>query len=163
MLNQASLDSFFYFITQFGGFFIVGLACFLVILFLWWRNSDLIKYFIIAVASNEVLVYFFKKIIDKPRPFGAVVYGEHGGSMPSGHAAISILLYGYVCYLIVKFYPKTEWRSLLGSLLLVLILLIGFSRLYLNVHYFSDVIAGYLLGGSTLFYLVRISERKGRK
>lgn len=162
-INQAYLDSFFNFITRFGGFFVITLVCLSVILFLWKRNRDLIKYFVVAVVSNEALVYLAKKIIDRPRPFRAVIYGEHGGSMPSGHAAISILLYGYICYLIVKFYPHRWSKSMMIFLLSGLILLIGFSRLYLDVHYFSDVVAGYLLGAATLFYLVKISLKRQRK
>lgn len=158
-LNRPYLVSFFEFITDFGDFLIVGAVTLLILRFLWKRNKDLIKYFIVALVSNEIFVYLIKKVVGRVRPFGALKYAEFSGSLPSGHSAISIFLYGYICYLIVSFYPKSWRRDIAVLSFSILILLIGFSRLYLNLHYLSDVLAGYLIGLTSLLFLIK-STRK---
>lgn len=69
-----------------------------------------------------------------------------GYSFPSGHSIISVSFYGYLITYILEHTKKT-WLIILGVLF---ILGIGFSRIYLGVHYFSDVLAGYSLGALTL-------------
>lgn len=159
-LSDPAWLNFFHIVTLFGGFFIVAIVCSLVVWFLWSKKPVLIKYFIPALLINEALVYLIKNLAGRLRPFGALKYQEYDGSMPSGHSAIAFFLYGYVCYLIVRFYPAGWKRNIAVLSLVVLILLIGFSRLYMNVHYLSDVLAGFLLGGITLFQLIKISNQR---
>lgn len=150
---------FFEVVTKFGGVTFAFIVSLLVVWFLWRKDAKLIRHFLVAIFVNEALVYLIKNAVGRLRPLGAVRYGEFGGSFPSGHAAIAIFLYGFICYLFIKFYPRGARRSLIIGLFSALIVLIGFSRIYLNVHYPSDVLAGYLLGGTILFFLVRTSER----
>ncbi|GAP94477.1 phosphatase PAP2 family protein [Leptolyngbya sp. NIES-2104] len=65
-------------------------------------------------------------------------------SFPSGHAMLSIVMYGLLGYLLATRYPK--YRNLIILSMLILIALIGFSRMYLGVHWFTDIIAGYAAG-----------------
>ena len=150
------LDLFFHQISAFGNFFVVLVVFLFVASFLWRRDRRLLNYFVAAVFLNETLVYTAKKLVSRLRPIGALGYEEFSGSLPSGHAAISILLFGYICHLMVRFYKKGFWRDAAILLLVTLVVLIGFSRLYLDVHYLSDVLLGYLLGGVILFFLTRI-------
>jgi undecaprenyl-diphosphatase len=69
-----------------------------------------------------------------------------GLSFPSGHALMSVTFYGLLIYIVFKNVANKSLRWTLISLLLVLILTIGFSRIYLRVHYASDVIAGFCVG-----------------
>ena len=99
-------------------------------------------------AGGGVLDWGLKRVIHRPRPSGASAF-LHGESFsfPSGHAMGSLFGYGMLAYLLVRFWAKT-WRQRLTIVVLttVLVVLIGLSRLYLGVHYFSDVIAGYAAG-----------------
>lgn len=155
---QLDLENLFLFITRFGGTTITIIVFLAVAYLLWSKDRTLIRYFITLFICNETLVYIIKKVVGRERPLGALKYSEFGASMPSGHAAVAVFLYGYICYLINRFYPKSLWRDLVIIMLVILIFLIGISRIYLNVHYPSDVLAGYILGGTALFYLVRYSK-----
>jgi undecaprenyl-diphosphatase len=81
----------------------------------------------------------------RPNPIAAGVFEEQAFSFPSGHAMMSAAFFLYLTYLgwrLLRGWP----RLLLASGLVVLVLLIGLSRLYLGVHYLTDVIAGYIAG-----------------
>jgi undecaprenyl-diphosphatase len=95
-----------------------------------------------------VLETVLKHAIHRPRPIYASAF-LHGGSFsfPSGHAMGSLVAYGMCAYLLVTFWTERSSRQILVSgAALVLIVAIGLSRLYLGVHYFSDVVAGYAAG-----------------
>jgi undecaprenyl-diphosphatase len=99
-------------------------------------------------AGGGILDWGLKQIIHRPRPAGASTFlnGE-SWSFPSGHAMGSLFGYGMLAYLLARFWAKT-WRQRLTIMIVALVLAqgIGLSRLYLGVHYFSDVVAGYASG-----------------
>jgi membrane-associated phospholipid phosphatase len=110
----------------------------------WVTLAGWIAAFVGAGALNWVL----KLIIHRQRPTGSegFVYGQ-SFSFPSGHAMGSLIGYGMLAYLLISLWPTARRRPLaVVAYALVLTLLIGFSRLYLGVHYLSDVIAGYAAG-----------------
>ena len=80
------------------------------------------------------------------RPTGIGVYDETFFSFPSGHATIAVACYGFIAYFLIR--QTGTWRSRfnLSFAAIMLIAAIGFSRLYLGVHFLSDVLGGYLLG-----------------
>lgn len=126
----------------------------------------LIKYkkgifFSIIICLDTIVNLIVKKIIGRNRPdkINWLVI-EKGYSFPSGHAMISITFYGLLIYFITKSNIKKSTKILLSIILGVLILLIGLSRIYLGVHYFSDVIGGLLWGGLLLFSYIKLIERK---
>lgn len=84
---------------------------------------------------------------------------------PSGHTASYVVFCGYLAYLALKYIKNEKLRTTLFITTLIIIVLIGPSRLYLHVHWFSDVIAGYLLGLSLLLFIIslhRYAEEKKR-
>jgi undecaprenyl-diphosphatase len=84
--------------------------------------------------------------VDRPRPsLVAPIATAHGKSFPSGHAMSSVVVYGS---LLLVFFPvlTRAWRRRCLVGVVVLMLVIGFSRLALGVHYISDVVGGYVLG-----------------
>jgi undecaprenyl-diphosphatase len=71
---------------------------------------------------------------------------QKGLSFPSGHAIMSMTFYGLLIYIFNHSVEHPALRIILCGLLVVLVLLIGFSRVYLRVHYASDVLAGFIIG-----------------
>jgi undecaprenyl-diphosphatase len=120
----------------------------LIITVLFWKRKDYILYgsmLIITLESSHLLVTFLKEVFKRDRPDILRLVTENSYSFPSSHALISICFYGFLIYLTYKLI-KGNIKYVIYSLLILLILLIGISRIYLGVHYASDVIAGYSAG-----------------
>ena len=106
---------------------------------------------IITVLSNQII----KRIIKRPRPNHLRLIKQGGYSYPSGHAMIAIGLYGLILYFVNKKVKDKKQRICFSSLLTFIMIGIGISRVYVGVHYPSDIIAGYLL--SSLILICEIS------
>ncbi len=102
----------------------------------------------VSVFGGGAAAIFLKELIHRVRPEAAFqAYRETGFSFPSGHATLAVACYGFLIYLAYRMMPAGNKRTALVTALTILIALIVFSRLYLGVHYLSDVIGGLLLGG----------------
>jgi len=104
-----------------------------------------IKIPVIAISS-VLLMYLLKLIFNRPRPLLPLLEAAHGLSFPSGHALNSVTFYGLLIYLAWKNISSRPLRIGLTVILLLIILMIGISRIYLKVHYATDVLAGYTVG-----------------
>ena len=102
-----------------------------------------------------------KLIFTRPRPFGINLIEESGFSYPSGHAMVSMSYFGFIAYLLYKNQKNKFTKSILIITLILTILTIGFSRIYLGVHYLSDVIGGFLL--SIIYLIIYIKATKVNK
>ena len=102
---------------------------------------------IVVTAINQILKFIFTR----PRPFEWMLIEESGYSFPSGHAMVSMAFYGMLIFLIWQTQISKTKKKLWTIVLTVLILLIGISRIYLGVHYASDIIGGFTL---SLSYLI---------
>ncbi len=114
-----------------------------------WRNGRRrhAVLLLVAVAGAGVLNVLLKGIFVRPRPtFPDIYYQEIGFSFPSGHAMLSVVLYGTLAYVIGKTLPSRRARIVLAVGAAIIALIIGFSRIYLGVHYLSDVLAGWSAG-----------------
>ncbi|MEO8580720.1 MAG: bifunctional DedA family/phosphatase PAP2 family protein, partial [Gemmatimonadales bacterium] len=100
-----------------------------------------------AFIGAGILTATLKTVIQRPRPTGAnqFLHGE-SFSFPSGHALGSLIGYGMLAYLLIRVVDQRRTKTLVVGASLALVLAIGFSRLYLGVHYFSDIVAGYAAG-----------------
>ena len=96
---------------------------------------------VIATLLNQLLKY----IIQRPRPEGYRLIVESGYSFPSGHSMVSMAFYGLIIYLIWKMVKNKRIKYVACGILGFLIPMIGFSRIYLGVHYASDVIGGFAI------------------
>lgn len=152
----------FFVITLFGEVFTVIFFAILVSLFLLRKRlkKEIIALWV-AVIGSSATTYLLKIIIDRPRPIDAVII-EDSASFPSGHATVAVAFYGFLAYLLFNNIKNKKYRAPIILAGAVLIFLIGFSRLYLGVHYLSDVLAGYLVG--LLWLVVGIGyNRRGVK
>ena len=136
----------------------IWFLCFTIITFLFFKN----KWIGIMMGINTLLIAGFnlilKDIFAISRPVYALIE-EIGYSYPSGHAMASLAFYGFLIYLIYKLMRKGFKRSFLIIFLLFLILAIGFSRIYLGVHYPSDIIGGYLFSfGYLLVFILGLKK-----
>lgn len=107
---------------------------------------------ILSVIFNNI----FKLIFRRDRPLLIALITENGYSYPSGHAMISILFFGTLSYVISK--SNIKYKNIIRVFLGVFIILIGISRIYLGVHYASDIIGGYLLGMIVLLIVITIKK-----
>lgn len=112
--------------------------------------------FAVAIIGAGAASYAIKMLVGRMRPSGLIPsFIETSSSFPSGHAMFAMALYGFLAFLLCKKY--TKHTALITALATILILAIGFSRLYLGLHFPSDVIAGYLLGGLCFIIGIKIS------
>ena len=136
------------FITNFGGAIFLIIAT--IILFILIKNKkigfSIISNLVIVTILNQLL----KNILQRPRPNEFRIVEETGYSFPSGHSMASMAFYGYLIYLIYKYVKNKYLKWTLIVLLGILICTIGISRIYLGVHYTSDVLGGFLISISYL-------------
>ena len=101
---------------------------------------------IFSVVSNNLI----KFLIKRPRPNVLRLVTETNYSYPSGHAMISVLFYGTIITLLNR--NNIKYRKIINIILMLIILLVGVSRIYLGVHYASDIIGGYLISTGILLF-----------
>lgn len=96
-----------------------------------------------------------KGIFTRERPIGINLINETSYSYPSGHSMVGLAYYGFLIYLIQKYIKNKKIKNILTIGLIINILSIGFSRIYLGVHYLTDILGGFLLG--SIFLIIYIS------
>lgn len=131
-----------------------------IISIIYFRKKKESKYIAINLAIIFVCNQILKRIIARPRPNEFRIVEETGYSFPSGHSMVSMAFYGLFIYLIYKKIDNKYLKWTLITLLSILILLIGVSRIYLGVHYASDVCAGFLLSISYLIGFIHFISKK---
>ena len=117
---------------------------------------------LLGIFSVTAIVPALKEIVDRPRPSEpiATILGEFSGtSFPSGHSTLSMVLFGLIFYLAPRLIPdrRAVWGVRLASVIMVL--LGGMSRVYLGVHWPSDVMGGYVVGAVVLALLIALHRR----
>ncbi|HUS01899.1 MAG TPA: phosphatase PAP2 family protein [Chitinophagaceae bacterium] len=100
----------------------------------------------VVALSSLLLMFVLKTIFHRNRPLIPLLEAAKGYSFPSGHATMSITFYGLMIYIVWHHIQKTWLKWSLTILLVLLIIFIGVSRVYLRVHYPSDVLAGFCVG-----------------
>lgn len=137
------------FITNIGGaIFVISLT---TILFFVIKDKKIGISIITNLGIVTILNQIIKFIMQRPRPTEFRIIEETGYSFPSGHSMVSLAFYGYLIYLIYKYINNKHLKRTLIIILSVLICIIGVSRIYLGVHYTSDVLGGFLI---SLAYLI---------
>lgn len=103
-----------------------------------------------VIAVDEALNFYLKHLFERPRPnLFLEIAALHSYSFPSGHAMAAAAIYGMIAVVIARLAPRI--RIWVAVLTLLLVMLIGLSRIYLGVHWVTDVLAGYAAGATLLF------------
>lgn len=149
-LRSDTLTSFFTFVTWWGSWLsIVVLAAGVGFVLYKRGNLTLLRTLGVTLVSVEATTFILKLVVARPRPLGGLVTTEDL-SFPSGHASVAVAFYGFLALVLLK-QTSVPWiKYLIIGLTSSVVVLIGVSRLYLGVHYVSDVIAGYIVGGCAL-------------
>ncbi|ARS37564.1 phosphatase PAP2 family protein [Pontibacter actiniarum] len=155
-LRTDLLSSAIYYFTQLGSVYGVGFtfvtAMGVLLLKGKWHHGVAL---LVSVLGSGISIYFTKAYFHRERPMDVGYYDLSSFSFPSGHAAGSVALVGMLCILIYQERDQIKAASAWLWLGLLYILLIGFSRIYLGVHFLTDVAGGYLLG--SLWVMVALS------
>ncbi len=143
------ISGFYKFITNFASGIMVGIIS-LVFLIIF-KNKRYGGFIFLNVFNIFVLNFLLKLLFMRDRPYELMIIDEVGYSFPSGHAMAAFGFYGFIIYLLWHFNLAKSAKIIFSVLLGALIILIGVSRIYLGVHYASDVLAGYMV---SLAYLI---------
>ena len=134
------------------------LIVFSLLVFFIFKNK---KYGIFSLINLIFIVIFnqiLKNIFERNRPIDWMIIKETGYSFPSGHAMVSMGFYGMFIYLVWRCDIKKTYKIVLTIIFSILIILIGISRIYLGVHYASDIIAGFVISASYLIIAISVLE-----
>ena len=161
LLRTPFLAQVFYTITNFANQITIGILGAVALLYLYFKKELAYLYALVLIClGTEANVYLIKILINRARPVADIAYYiEKDPSFPSGHSAIAMAFFGFVTYYLIHHIQGGRKKSLVILLGTLLILLIGFSRLYLGVHFLSDVLGGFLMGGLWLVAGITFRER----
>jgi len=141
--------------------FLIPANLFLIVILLLYKKKWMAIRAVLISLSSLGFMSLLKNLLKRQRPPDPLVEGITNFSFPSGHAFMGMTFYGLLIWFAVV-YMKSKWqRNFVIIFFSVLILAIGFSRVYLRVHYATDVVAGFLIGFLWLFaclYLIRKME-----
>lgn len=156
LMNNAN-TAFLKFITHLGGAtFLIGLTILLMIFI----KDKGIK---LLIPLNLIIIFVLnqamKLIVQRPRPAEFAIINETGYSFPSGHSMVSMAYYGFLIWLVYRYMQNRGLKTLLILIFTVLIPLVGISRIYLGVHYASDVLAGFCISLVYLILFIKVANR----
>lgn len=147
-------------LTELGDTIVVIVVTAAVLLWLAWKRAwRTAAYWLVAIGGASALNTVIKVALHRPRPTELFYAGWSAFSFPSGHSTVNLALYGFLAFLIGREIRPT-WRPPVAFTALSFVLLIGFSRLYLGAHWFSDVIGGFAFATAWLAILAFFYSRR---
>ena len=156
--RNTMLTIIFFFFTLLGQVPIVFIITFFAALYLWIEGKHwYVVPLLVSVIGCGFITLLAKELFARVRPELGLVQ-ELTFAFPSGHAGIAVALFGFLGYVVLREMNDREKEIIIFFLAALLILLIGLSRLYLGVHYLSDIVSGYFVGLFWLVIAVLLSE-----
>lgn len=159
--HNSSMTSFFKAITN-----LVSAPALVIICLIIWINISTRKYgkvVVLNLITVYLVNYLLKLLFARERPIGIALIEESGYSFPSGHSMVSMAYFGLFIYLIYHSHLRNFIKFTFILLLSFLVFLIGVSRIYLGVHYPSDVIGGFLLSVAYLILFTHLVLIQGKE
>lgn len=147
-------------LTEMGSVWFTAMVSVMILLYLWFRGKDkwTMLFYAIAMGGGGLLILLLKEFFRIERPSINEAIDAVGYSFPSGHAMGSMILYGFIAYLVVRSALKKKTKIILTAALLLLASLVAVSRVYLSAHYPSDVVAGQAGGLAWLLFCIILLE-----
>ncbi len=158
MLRTPVWTNIMFIVTSFGadvtilGVFIVGAV------FSMRKKKKEAILFSISIFIGLGINLLLKSIFERARPDMNPLLDLHSYSYPSGHAMNAFVFYGLLAFYLIKFTKKSLFEVAIAVVFSVLVILIGLSRIYLGVHYPTDVFAGYLAGFWVVIAVIKIDS-----
>ncbi|SDQ86515.1 undecaprenyl-diphosphatase [Virgibacillus subterraneus] len=158
--DDSSVYTFFRWTTELGSEEFLVPFTIIITLMLWWIFRDWLPALVFGIGTltSHGLNILIKKLVERERPSILVAANAEGYSFPSGHAMISMVCYGLLAYFITKNLTSAKATFVVQFLFALLIFLIGISRYMINVHYLTDVLAGFIFGFIFLVGLIYLYE-----
>jgi undecaprenyl-diphosphatase len=163
-VRTAGETSFFSSVTVLANAQILILVVAVAAVVLWWKRRRFLAVTVVATALLQEGLYFaVKQIVGRSRPDAALaLLVDTTPSFPSGHVMRTVVAYGFIAYLLFKAFRSTGAKAAAVACYLLAVLLVAMSRVYLGVHYPSDVWGSMLLGSAVLAAVVGILEIAAR-
>lgn len=149
------------FITEFGNYTVMIPV--IILFYLFNKDKSFNRYFTINLVAIFTSNFIVKNIIRRDRPIDINLIIENGFSFPSGHSMVSFAFYGFIIYYVYCSHLSKLGKTIIISILTLLVLMIGLSRIYLGVHYASDVIGGFVLALVYLIIFIKYIYKKEKK
>ncbi len=140
-------------VTILGSFVITAMVSAIAITALWLaRNRPAALQIVVSLGGATIWVHLLKNVIQRIRPnaFSPLVQAS-GFSYPSGHSLTAAAVYLTLAIVCRRFIKTGVWRTIVTAAALLIIILVGSSRIYLGVHYPTDVASGILFGAGWAF------------
>ena len=148
--RSTAATSFFIFVTRIGSLPIILMTIFLFSLYLIFlkKNYVIFSWFLLQIALGGILNKGLKFLFQRHRPLIRHLVVQGGFSFPRGHSMGSIICYGAIAFILFQQSKHLLGKLTISTFFAVLIFLIGISRIYLGVHYPTDIIGGYSAGAA---------------
>ena len=161
MLSESPIVKFFILITSFASTATTCLIIFLTCVLCWViRQRYIVIGLMVATVGSTVFTFLSKLLFHRDRPADILLF-ERTDSFPSGHATVTVALYGFLAYLAIRFSHSFTRQVRVLVMTVFFSILVGLSRIVLNEHYLSDVLGGYLVGALWLTVAISVTEWLG--
>ncbi|MGM7722049.1 phosphatase PAP2 family protein [Metabacillus sp. Hm71] len=159
------MTDFFLIISEIGSIkFYLPISAALAAFFILKRKVLDALFLLALLFSVRFLNYHLKEIFSRERPNFNAVYEASHFSFPSGHSMNSAAIYSFICYLLItRFIHKKNQKQAIIISTMLLIALIGISRIYLGVHFLTDVIAGFSAGIAWFIFVTTVFDKISKK
>jgi len=141
--------------------FVLGIGSVTIIILFFLKKYVYILALLVSLSGTALTIYFSKPHYQRVRPEVFMYYDAASFSFPSGHSIIAVAFYGLLSYFLIRNIKQHHGYSIVGAF--IFINFIGFTRIYLGVHYFTDVIAGFAIGAMWLMLAISIVEWENTK
>ena len=159
-IGPAWLQAFARDVTSLGSYGLLGFLALVVAGYLaLTRRGARATLVVVAVAGGMLISTILKHLFDRPRPDLATTVKVFTASFPSGHATLSAITYLTLGAMLAQVHPLPRVKTYIAAIAILLTAAVGISRVYLGVHYASDVLAGWCLGGAWALLCWFIAKR----